>query len=177
MRRTSWRRTGSSPTAASSTTRRCPDHFAIIPTLQVPRDLERKRKPSSTTLVLKRFLAVFFPAAEYRVTTRMTDVQGHRFRTDGKVLVAPGWLAVYGKEAAGRGRQPGAGRRRRKGPHRRRRGRWAWPPSRRPATTRPRCCPPWKARASWWKTRNCAKPCPNAGWARRPRGRPLSKAC
>ena len=49
--------------------------------------------------MLKRFLAVFFPAAEYRVTTRMTEVQGHRFRTDGKVLVNPGWLAVYGKEA------------------------------------------------------------------------------
>ncbi|OZI66242.1 DNA topoisomerase III [Bordetella genomosp. 11] len=74
------------------------DHFAIIPTLQVPRDLS-EAEAKLYDLVLKRFLAVFFPAAEYRVTTRMTDVQGHRFRTDGKVLVAPGWLAVYGKEA------------------------------------------------------------------------------
>ncbi|AOB29544.1 DNA topoisomerase III [Bordetella sp. H567] len=76
------------------------DHFAIIPTLQVPRDLS-EAEAKLYDLVLKRFLAVFFPAAEYRVTTRMTDVQGHRFRTDGKVLVAPGWLAVYGKEAQG----------------------------------------------------------------------------
>ncbi|ANN64983.1 DNA topoisomerase III [Bordetella bronchialis] len=74
------------------------DHFAIIPTLQVPRDLS-EAEAKLYDLVLKRFLAVFFPAAEYRVTTRMTEVQGHRFRTDGKVLVAPGWLAVYGKEA------------------------------------------------------------------------------
>ncbi|HTJ99681.1 MAG TPA: DNA topoisomerase III [Bordetella sp.] len=74
------------------------DHFAIIPTLQVPRDLS-EAEAKLYDLVLKRFLAVFFPAAEYRVTTRLTDVQGHRFRTDGKVLVAPGWLAVYGKEA------------------------------------------------------------------------------
>jgi DNA topoisomerase-3 len=74
------------------------DHFAIIPTLQVPRDLS-EAEAKLYDLVLKRFLAVFFPAAEYRVTTRMTDVQGHRFRTDGKVLVSPGWLAVYGKEA------------------------------------------------------------------------------
>ncbi|ANN75768.1 DNA topoisomerase III [Bordetella flabilis] len=74
------------------------DHFAIIPTLQVPRDLS-EAEAKLYDLVLKRFLAVFFPAAEYRVTTRMTQVQGHRFRTDGKVLVAPGWLAVYGKEA------------------------------------------------------------------------------
>jgi len=74
------------------------DHFAIIPTLQVPRDLS-EAEAKLYDLVLKRFLAVFFPAAEYRVTTRMTEVQGHRFRTDGKVLVNPGWLAVYGKDA------------------------------------------------------------------------------
>jgi DNA topoisomerase-3 len=74
------------------------DHFAIIPTQQVPRDLS-EAEAKLYDLVLKRFLAVFFPAAEYRVTTRMTEVQGHRFRTDGKVLVTPGWLAVYGKEA------------------------------------------------------------------------------
>jgi DNA topoisomerase-3 len=74
------------------------DHFAIIPTLQVPRDLS-EAEAKLYDMVLKRFLAVFFPSAEYRVTVRMTEVQGHRFRTDGKVLVAPGWLAVYGKEA------------------------------------------------------------------------------
>ncbi|OWT74367.1 MULTISPECIES: DNA topoisomerase III [unclassified Achromobacter] len=74
------------------------DHFAIIPTLQVPRDLS-EAEAKLYDLVLKRFLAVFFPAAEYRVTTRMTEVQGHRFRTDGKVLVNPGWLAVYGRDA------------------------------------------------------------------------------
>jgi len=76
------------------------DHFAIIPTLQIPNDLS-EAEGKLYDLVLKRFLAVFFPAAEYRVTTRMTEVQGHHFKTDGKVLVSPGWLAVYGKEAQG----------------------------------------------------------------------------
>jgi DNA topoisomerase-3 len=76
------------------------DHFAIIPTLQIPHDLS-EAEGKLYDLVLKRFLAVFFPAAEYRVTTRLTEVQGHRFRTDGKVLVNPGWLTVYGKEAQG----------------------------------------------------------------------------
>ena len=76
------------------------DHFAIIPTLQIPHDLS-EAEGKLYDLVLKRFLAVFFPAAEYRVTTRITEVQGHRFKTEGKVLVAPGWLAVYGKEAQG----------------------------------------------------------------------------
>jgi DNA topoisomerase-3 len=45
---------------------------------------------------------VFYPAAEYRITTRITRVDNgeHAFKTEGKVLVNPGWLAVYGKEAA-----------------------------------------------------------------------------
>lgn len=76
------------------------DHFAIIPTLQIPNDLS-EAEGKLYDLVLKRFLAVFCPAAEYRVTTRLTQVQGHRFKTEGKVLVTPGWLAVYGKEAQG----------------------------------------------------------------------------
>ncbi|MBU3987989.1 MAG: topoisomerase C-terminal repeat-containing protein, partial [Gammaproteobacteria bacterium] len=42
-----------------------------------------------------------YPAAEYLVTTRITRVENEPFKTDGKVLVTPGWLAVYGKEAQG----------------------------------------------------------------------------
>ena len=76
------------------------DHFAIIPTLQIPRDLS-EAEGKIYDLVVKRFLAVFFPSAEFRVTTRLTEVNGNRFRTDGKVLVNPGWLAIYGKDAQG----------------------------------------------------------------------------
>ncbi len=74
------------------------DHFAIIPTLQEPKNLSEP-EAKLYDLVVKRFLAVFFPAAEYLVTTRITEVTGHRFKTEGKVLVHPGWLQVYGKEA------------------------------------------------------------------------------
>jgi DNA topoisomerase-3 len=73
------------------------DHFAIIPTLQPPRSLT-ELEAKLYDLVVKRFLAVFFPSAEYQVTTRFTQVGEHRFQTNGKVLVNPGWLAVYGKE-------------------------------------------------------------------------------
>jgi len=76
------------------------DHFAIIPTLQVPRDLS-EAEAKLYDLVVKRFLAVFFPSAEFRVTTRITQVSGHHFKTEGKVLVSPGWLAIYGREAQG----------------------------------------------------------------------------
>ncbi|MBU4611691.1 DNA topoisomerase III [Achromobacter sp. GG226] len=76
------------------------DHFAIIPTLQAPRELS-DAEGKIYDLVVRRFLAVFFPAAEFRVTTRITEVAGHQFRTDGKVLVSPGWLAIYGRASQG----------------------------------------------------------------------------
>ena len=54
-------------------------------------------------MVVKRFLAVFYPSAEFMVTTRISTVKlpsaTHLFQTNGKVLVNAGWLAVYGKEA------------------------------------------------------------------------------
>jgi DNA topoisomerase-3 len=74
------------------------DHFAIIPTLQAPKALS-EAEAKLYELVVKRFLAVFFPAAEFQVTTRLSVAAGHTFQTNGKVLVNPGWLAVYGKEA------------------------------------------------------------------------------
>ena len=92
------------------------DHFAIIPTLQAPTGLSEAEQ-KVYDLVARRFMAVFFPSAQYQVTTRITTVppeganfpQGglaensvatYKFRTEGKVLVKPGWLAIYGKEAA-----------------------------------------------------------------------------
>jgi len=76
------------------------DHFAIIPTLQIPRELS-EAEGKLYELVVRRFLSVFFPAAEFRVTTRITEVSGHHFKTEGKVLVKPGWLAIYGRESQG----------------------------------------------------------------------------
>ncbi len=74
------------------------DHFAIIPTLQVPSGLSEAEQ-KIYDLVVRRFMAVFFPNAEYQVTTRISVAVGHSFKTEGKVLVKPGWLAIYGKEA------------------------------------------------------------------------------
>ncbi|MBC9072881.1 DNA topoisomerase III [Thauera sp. CAU 1555] len=75
------------------------DHFAIIPTGTLPKSLSEAEQ-KIYDLVTRRFLAVFYPAAEYRITTRITRVAGEAFKTEGKVLVNPGWLAVYGKAAA-----------------------------------------------------------------------------
>src|SRR6266568_7889846 len=73
------------------------DHFAITPTSLAPRhlnELEAKLYDMDT----KRFLAVFFPAAEFLVTIRITRVEGEPFKSEGKVMVNAGWMAVYGKE-------------------------------------------------------------------------------
>ncbi|RJG04788.1 DNA topoisomerase III [Noviherbaspirillum cavernae] len=75
------------------------DHFAIIPTTQAPKHLTEPEQ-KLYDLVTRRFMAVFFPVAEFQVTTRYTEVSGHQFKTEGKVMINPGWLAIYGKEAA-----------------------------------------------------------------------------
>jgi DNA topoisomerase III len=74
------------------------DHFAIIPTLQAAKHLSEP-EAKLYDLVVKRFLAVFFPSAEYLVTTRITRVESEVFKTEGKVMTEAGWLEVYGKEA------------------------------------------------------------------------------
>jgi DNA topoisomerase-3 len=74
------------------------DHFAIVPTNVEPKGLSDVEL-RLYDMVAKRFLAVFFPAAEHLVTTRITRVEGEPFKTEGKVLVKAGWLEIYGREA------------------------------------------------------------------------------
>ncbi|MBA3961407.1 MAG: DNA topoisomerase 3 [Chthoniobacterales bacterium] len=73
------------------------DHFAIIPTGAEANNLdEMERKVYD--MIARRFVATFFPAAEFDVTTRLSRVaRAHDFKTEGKVLTSAGWLAVYGK--------------------------------------------------------------------------------
>src|SRR5215813_13969221 len=75
------------------------DHFAIIPTGTISHSLDDYEQ-KLFDMVTKRFVAVFFPAAQYENTTRITRVEGEPFKTEGKILVAPGWLEVYGRETA-----------------------------------------------------------------------------
>lgn len=78
------------------------DHFAIVPTGTAPKNLSETEQ-KIFDMVARRFIAVFFPAAQFEVTTRITTVQGEKFKTDGKIIVDPGWLAVYGRQAEGEG--------------------------------------------------------------------------
>ena len=74
------------------------DHFAIIPTALAPKHLSEP-EAKLYDMVTKRFLAIFYPAAEFLVTTRITRVEAEPFKTEGKVMVNAGWMAVYGREA------------------------------------------------------------------------------
>lgn len=75
------------------------DHFAIIPTGKTAKLSDTEQKVFD--MIVKRFIAVFYPSAEFEQTTRLTRISHasvtDTFRTDGKVLIKPGWLEVYGR--------------------------------------------------------------------------------
>lgn len=73
------------------------DHFAIIPNGTAPRSLSPD-EAKLYDMVVRRFIAVFHPAAEFMKTTRLTIVSGESFKSQGSVMVAEGWMAVYGRE-------------------------------------------------------------------------------
>lgn len=70
------------------------DHHAIIPTTQLPRELS-EAELKIYTMVVQRFLSVFFPPMQLLTTKRFTLVEEETFLTEGKIVVDPGWKAVY----------------------------------------------------------------------------------
>ena len=75
------------------------DHFAIVPSGQTPHGLDDVQR-KIYDMIVRRFISVFFPPAQFEVTTRITRVEKDAFKTEGKIITDPGWLAVYGREAA-----------------------------------------------------------------------------
>ncbi|WP_297908831.1 DNA topoisomerase III, partial [Thiomonas sp.] len=76
------------------------DHFAIIPTNQQPGALS-EAEAKLYDMVVRRFLSVFYPPAEFLVTTRISRIGEQRFRTEGRILVVPGWLEIHGRAQQG----------------------------------------------------------------------------
>jgi len=71
------------------------DHFAIIPTGKFSKLSEAEQKLYD--MIVKRFIAVFYPSAEFEQTTRLSRIEQDCFKTEGRILVKPGWLEVYGR--------------------------------------------------------------------------------
>lgn len=72
------------------------DHHAIIPTegyVNFSAFTGKERKIYD--LVIKRFLAVLFPAHEYEQVTVQTVISGEKFIAKGKVVINAGWKEVY----------------------------------------------------------------------------------
>ncbi len=72
------------------------DHHAIIPTEETP-SLQRlqDRERRIYDLIVKRFLAVFYPPYLYEQTTVEASIGSQSFQTKGKRIVEIGWKEVY----------------------------------------------------------------------------------
>lgn len=84
------------PTKAFVDDSKVSDHHAIIPTegyvnFSAFTDKERK----IYDLVVKRFLAVLFPAHEYEQVTLQCEIGGEKFVAKGKTVLKAGWKEVY----------------------------------------------------------------------------------
>lgn len=81
-------------------TKKVSDHFAIIPTGITAKLSDTEQKVYD--MVVKRFIAVFYPNAEFEQTTRLSTISHGKekdvFKTEGRVLTVPGWLEVYGRK-------------------------------------------------------------------------------
>ncbi len=74
------------------------DHFAIVPTTTLPGNLSEPEL-KIYQMIVQRFLAVFFPAAVFHKTKRLSVVEQETFLTEGKILIEAGWKAIYGAKA------------------------------------------------------------------------------
>ncbi len=83
---------------------RVEDHHAILPTLKRPGTLS-KEEQNVYDLVIRRFLSHFFPPAEYKMHTVMTQVDKHLFKTNIKELLSLGWKVVLSKADQDKGKK------------------------------------------------------------------------
>jgi len=76
---------------------RISDHFAIIPTGELPKGLNAIEQ-KVYDLVVRRFLAAFMDSAVWKIVERTTRVGEDTFRTTAKVMAKAGWREAFGKE-------------------------------------------------------------------------------
>lgn len=70
------------------------DHHAILPTNRKANGLSPDEQ-KLYDLIVRRFLSQFYPAAEYKVHTVMTEVENEMFKTTVKELLSLGWKVIY----------------------------------------------------------------------------------
>ena len=72
------------------------DHYAIIPTGQGFENYDKLSdlKKNVYKLIVKRFIAIFYPPAEYNKVNLSIDVEGETFTSSGKVCIKQGYLEI-----------------------------------------------------------------------------------
>ncbi|KLU65185.1 DNA topoisomerase 3 [Desulfosporosinus acididurans] len=71
-------------------------HHAIIPTTEkTARDRLTRDEQNLYDLIVRRFIAVWYPPAKYSQTDVDTVIEGEHFAVKGKILKNPGWKVVY----------------------------------------------------------------------------------
>ena len=75
-------------------------HDALLPTGKIP-DLSKltKDEVNILTLIYKRLLAVFLPPLKEEKTVLITDIDGHSFKSNGKVVLDKGWSVLYDRKS------------------------------------------------------------------------------
>tara|TARA_Y100000589_G_C27190279_1_gene644485 strand:- start:1069 stop:3624 length:2556 start_codon:yes stop_codon:yes gene_type:complete len=72
------------------------DHFAIIPTGELPSTQLGNDESKIFDLIVKRVLAAFMPVAKWENVDRVSVIGNFEFRSKGRYLREKGWQAVYG---------------------------------------------------------------------------------
>jgi DNA topoisomerase-3 len=72
------------------------DHTALLPT-EIRPELDKLslEERNIYDMVARRFMAIFFPAAQYLKTRVITEAAGETFITSGRVELFAGWKAIY----------------------------------------------------------------------------------
>lgn len=82
------------------------DHHAIMPTYKKPGPLSPDER-KVYDLIVRRFLSHYYPAAEYKVHTVITEAADERFKTTIKEKLSDGWKVVYAGQDAENGKAGG----------------------------------------------------------------------
>ncbi|MCR2802856.1 type IA DNA topoisomerase [Paenibacillus soyae] len=80
------------------------DHHAILPTHRKASGLSAE-EAKLYDLIVRRFLSQFYPAAEYKSHTVLTEVEGETFKTNVKELLSLGWKAIYADQKKEKGKK------------------------------------------------------------------------
>lgn len=84
-------------------------HHAIIPTTdKITMGKLTEPEQKMYDLIVRRFLAVWFPAARFHETEIITEVEGEHFRTRGRIMLSPGWKKVYAADEQEEGKLKGS---------------------------------------------------------------------